>query len=178
MYARIESAPSTGRVQLDPRLVGGGLAAALAIGVIAGFAAATLNIHAPSTVASHAPAATVNAPSTGVYGDRDSRLPIATVPAGSLNDRNVGRNLVPNSVMSELDRANAARAITSPGNSLCDRNSCGTLVTGSNVSALDRAMAARVAALQGMAGVDWNAAAGDGYGVRDSRPPLAPFKLR
>jgi hypothetical protein len=157
MYARTESVKSTGRPRLDLRLVGGGLFAALFIGVLGGYAAASLSAHAPSAVVSRAPA--------------------ATLPA-DVNDRNVGRNLVPNSVMSELDRAKAASAaVTAPNNSLCDRNSCGMLLPG-YVSALDRANAARVAALQGMAGVDWSAASTDAQGVRDSRPPLAPFKLR
>ena len=182
MYAQIESHPSAGQPRLDPRLVVGGLAATLAIGVIAGYLAATQSVHAPSAVVNQAPGATVSAPSTGAYGDRDSRLPIAsgaaTVPTGSLNDRNVGRSLVPNSEIPALDRAHAALpAFTSPGNDLCDRNSCGIVLPGS-VSTLDRANAAGVAALQGLAGVDWSAAAGVGYGVRDSRPPLAPFKLR
>ena len=195
MEARIESVQTTDHPRLDARLVGGGLAAALAIGVIAGYMAATLGAHGSSTVVNRAPAASVNAPSTGVYGNRDSRLPIAngavTAPADGLcdrnscgillpvdgvNDRNVGRNLVPNSVLPALDRANAARTgITSPGN-LCDRNSCGIILPGS-LSALDRANGARVAALQGLAGVDWSAAAANGYGARDSRPPLAPFKV-
>jgi hypothetical protein len=148
MYARIESVPSTGHHRLRPRLVVGGLAAVLAAGVIAGFLAAGLGAHGPSTVVSRAPAATVYAPSTGVYGDRDSRLPIAT------------------------------GATISPTGDLCDRNSCGALVTGSDVSALNLGNAARVTALQGMARVDWSAAAGDASSVRDSRPPLAPFNLR
>jgi hypothetical protein len=147
MYARIESVQSTSHHRLDPRLVVGGLAAALAVGVIAGYMAATLSAHGPSAVVSRAPAATVNAPSTGIYGDRDSRLPIAN------------------------------GAATSPSQGLCDRNSCGTSVTGSGLTALDRGIAARVTALQGMAGVDWNRAA-DAYGVRDSRPPTTPIKLR
>jgi hypothetical protein len=137
MYARIESVQSTRHPRLDPRLVAGGLAAALAVGVIAGYMAATLSAHGPSAVVSRAPATTVNAPSTGVYGDRDSRLPIAS------------------------------GAATSPSQGLCDRNSCVSSGTGSD-SALDRGIAARVTALQGMAGVDWSGAAGDGYGVRDS----------
>jgi hypothetical protein len=178
MYARIESVESTGRPRLDLRLAGGGLFAALFIGALGGYAAATLSAHAPSAVVSRAPAATVNTPSTGVYGDRDSRLPIATgavtLPA-DVNARNVGRNPVPNSVMSELDRAKAASAaVTAPNNGLCDRNSCGILLPG-YVSALDRANAARVAALQGMAGVDLSTTSGDVHGVRNSRFPGAPF---
>jgi hypothetical protein len=196
MYARLESFPSAGHPRLDPRLVGGRIAATLVIGVIAGYLAATLSVHSPSAVVSRAPGAAVSAPSTGVYGDRDSRLPIAnnavTSPAGDLCDRNscgslnlrpstsvnnsnVGRSLVPNSVIPALDSAHAA--VTSTANGFCDRNSCGLYLPGS-LSALDRANAARVAALQGLAGVDWSASAGEGYGVRDSRPPLAPFKLR
>jgi hypothetical protein len=158
MYARTESIQSAGHPQVDPRIVAAGLATVLAIGVIVGYLAASLGAHGPSSVVSRAPA--------------------ATVPAGGVNDRNVGRNPVPNSVISELDRANAARtAVTASNNGLCDRNSCGIVLPGS-VSAVDRANAARVAALQAMPGVDWNAAAGDVYGVRDSRPPLAPFQLR
>jgi hypothetical protein len=156
MYARTESIQSTGHPRLDPRILGAGLALVLAIGVIVGYLAAGLGGHGPSMVVGGAPA--------------------ATVPAGSLNDRNVGRNLVPNSVMAELDRANAARsAVTAPNNGLCDRNSCGVVLPDS-VSAVDRANAARVAALQAMSGVDWKAAAEDVYGVRDSRPPLALFQ--
>jgi hypothetical protein len=73
MQARMESVHRTGQVRLDLRLIGG-LAAALAIGVTAGYLTATLNAPSASKVVSHAPAA-ATAPSTGVYGDRDSRLP-------------------------------------------------------------------------------------------------------
>lgn len=148
MYARIESVQSTGHHRLAPRLVVGGLAAVLAAGVIAGFLAAGLGAHGPSTVVTRAPSTTVYAPSTGVYGDRDSRLPIATAAA------------------------------ISPTGGLCDRNSCGAQVNSSDVSALNLGIAARVTALQGMAGVDWSGSVGDAASARDSRPPLAPFNLR
>ncbi len=79
MSARI-SVQRTGQPTLDLRLLWGGLAATLATGVVAGYLAATLPAK-PSTIVNRAPASTMVAPSTGVYGDRDSRLPYLTSPA-------------------------------------------------------------------------------------------------
>jgi hypothetical protein len=102
---------------------------------------------------SRAPAGAVNASSSTVYGDRDSRLPVAIA-------------------------ATAHVPSTSAYGDWDSRLPVATLVSGSEIAALDRATAARASALLGLAGVDWSGAAGDVYGLRDSRPPLAPFNMR
>ncbi len=79
MSARI-TVQRTGQPTVDLRLLWGGLAATLAAGVVAGYMAATLPAK-PATVVNRAPASTIVAPSTGVYGDRDSRLPYVASPA-------------------------------------------------------------------------------------------------
>ena len=81
MYAQIESVQK-GRARLDLRGLGA-LVATLAVGVAAGFLAASLNAPSTTKVVSNAPAAAAAAPSTGMYGDHDSRLPIASGAAVS-----------------------------------------------------------------------------------------------
>jgi hypothetical protein len=82
----MESVQGSGQYRLGLRLAGG-LSAALAIGVAAGFLAANLGLHGPSRVVTSAPATSAAAPSTGAYADRDSRLPYqATVGAWADRD--------------------------------------------------------------------------------------------
>jgi hypothetical protein len=146
MYAQIESVQLGRRPRMDPRLLGASLAAALAMGVVAGYLAATLTAQKPSTVLKQAPAATVSAPSTGIYGDRDSRLPIANITGHSGGVYGDHDSRLPIGSGAGLDRA-----------------------------ALNLGVAANVTALRGMAAVDWTKVAGDANGGRDSRPPLAPY---
>src|SRR5207253_757496 len=84
MYARMESVQRTGQPRLDLRLVGG-LLGTLLVGVTAGYLAATLNPQGSSQTLTRTPAASVAAPSGGVYGDRDSRLPYQAT-AGAWGD--------------------------------------------------------------------------------------------
>jgi len=82
MYAQIESVQKGGRARLDLRALGA-LVATLAVGVAAGFLAASLSTPSTTKVVINAPAAAAAAPSTGIYGDHDSRLPIASGAAVS-----------------------------------------------------------------------------------------------
>lgn len=73
----MESVRQTRQPRRDLRVLGG-LVAALAIGVTAGYLSAALTSQSSSKAVSRGPVASVTAPSASVYGDRDSRLPVTT----------------------------------------------------------------------------------------------------
>jgi hypothetical protein len=161
----MESVQRSGQLRLDLRVVGG-LAAALAIGITAGYLTATLTSQSSSKVVSRAPAA-VAAPSAGVWGDHDSRLPIATGAAASAGVYGDHDSRLPI----------ATGAGLTAGSVWGDRDSRLPYVSVSD-AALLRAASARVTALQGLAGTDWSAAGFAASSDHDSRPPLAPFNGR
>jgi len=156
MYAQIESVQN-GRARLDLRGLGA-LVATLAVGVAAGFLAASLNAPSTTKVVSNAPAAAAAAPSTGMYGDHDSRLPIAGgVSAGIYGDHD-----------SRLPIASGAAVSTSSV-----RSASGSRLLNINASDTDlqRGIDANVTALQGLAGADWSV-------VQDAHQQPAPFSGR
>ena len=162
MYARMESVQRTGQPRLDLRLVGG-LLGTLLVGVTAGYLAATLNPQGSSQTLTRTPAASVAAPSGGVYGDRDSRLPYQAT-AGVWGDHD-----------SRLPIASAASI--SLGDAWGDRDSRLPYLASLD-AALLRGSAAHVTALQGLAGIDWTKVVANDSGDHDSRPPVAPFTGR
>jgi hypothetical protein len=165
MLARLASVPQTGDPRWGLRVLGG-LTAALVIGLSAGYLSASLTSRSASKVVSRGPVTSVTAPSTGAYGDRDSRLPIA---AGSSLSAVYG------------DRDSrlpiATTSSISAGSVWGDHDSRLPYLTTSG-AALMQGIMAHVIALQGMAGIGLSKVPGAAAADHDSRPPVAPFTGR